>query len=295
MGESNGTFHWTSNVMNGDDSSPAYGGGGVYVSYACPQAYGFEALKGGQLWHYSGPCEGGGGSTPVYANGNLYVSDHISNPLGYVFDGGSGTLLGRYNASTPSFFGLTSASISGVSYNTGGTVHAQDQAGNTLWSFAGDGTLVSNPIIVNHEVYVGGTSGNVYALNLTTGHQDWTASVGSSLQSTNGPTVGLGAGEGYLVVPATNTLTAFASAPGTTACYLVGRERRLAQRAGPWPSLRIPAPQPPMTLPPSPGVTVHRQQARWLPIPRGLRRYRVPHLLQGRELRDERRGNNIGR
>jgi hypothetical protein len=37
-------------------------GGGVYVSYACPQTYGFDALKGGLMWHYAGPCEGGGGS-----------------------------------------------------------------------------------------------------------------------------------------------------------------------------------------------------------------------------------------
>lgn len=216
--ETNGTVRWTASVMNGGDSSPAYGNNGVYVSYACPQTYAFDPLKGSPLWHYSGPCEGGGGSTPVYANGDLYVSDNLSSPSGYTFDGGSGAVLGRFGASyAPSFFGQTMVSISGITSSTGGTLHAMNSAGTAIWSFGGDGTLTSNPIVVNDEVYVGGRSGNVYAVNLATGHQDWTASVGSPLQSTNGPTVGLGAGEGYLVVPATNTLTAFTSPQNTTA------------------------------------------------------------------------------
>jgi outer membrane protein assembly factor BamB len=50
--ETNGQVLWTMSVENGDSSSPAVVGGYVYVSYACPQSYAFNAVNGQQLWHY---------------------------------------------------------------------------------------------------------------------------------------------------------------------------------------------------------------------------------------------------
>ena len=46
-----GAILWTMLVEYGDHSSPAVVQGNVYVSYACPQAYAFNAATGQELWH----------------------------------------------------------------------------------------------------------------------------------------------------------------------------------------------------------------------------------------------------
>jgi outer membrane protein assembly factor BamB len=81
------------------------------------------------------------------------------------------------------------------------------------WSFAGDGTLVTSPIVVNNYVFVGSTSGNLYGLDAATGSLVWSQNTGGAAPATyvstfQGPT-GLSAGDGLLVVPAGNTVTAY--------------------------------------------------------------------------------------
>jgi outer membrane protein assembly factor BamB len=73
--ETNGAVLWTMPVENGDSSSPAVTQGKVFVSYACPQSYAFNAVSGQQLWHYNSCCEGGGGATPVVHAEQVYVRD----------------------------------------------------------------------------------------------------------------------------------------------------------------------------------------------------------------------------
>jgi len=81
---------------------------------------------------------------------------------------------------------------------------------STVWSFTGDGGLVTSPIIVDQAVIVGSSSGLVYALDAATGAQLWTTNVGSALSSGTGNVISaLAAGDGLLVVPAGNTLSAF--------------------------------------------------------------------------------------
>jgi len=210
--ESNGNVLWTAQVWNGDYSSPALSSDGVFVSYPC-QVYKFDPITGTLLWRFNGPCEGGGGTTPVYANGMLYVRDPImsliSNPTnpappGYIFNATNGTQVGTFNAgpipaikSTTGFF------------QNNGTLRAVDlSSNNVLWSFAGDGKLVSAPIVINQDVIVGSSSGNVYAIDAVTGSQLWNGNAGASIAVTEGFS-GIGAGEGYLVVPAGNVLTAW--------------------------------------------------------------------------------------
>ncbi len=71
------------------------------------------------------------------------------------------------------------------------------------------------PIVVNNTVFVGSSSGNLYALNAATGAQVWTVSLGAPIagpatggNATQGAT-GLSAGDGLLIVPAGNTVNAF--------------------------------------------------------------------------------------
>jgi outer membrane protein assembly factor BamB len=80
-------------VLGGDQSSPALSDTGVFVSYACNQAYGFSQQTLSPLWHYSTDCYGGGGKTVVYANGRVYTRDFLGN---LILDAATGNLLGSF-------------------------------------------------------------------------------------------------------------------------------------------------------------------------------------------------------
>ncbi|HLY96006.1 MAG TPA: PQQ-binding-like beta-propeller repeat protein, partial [Sideroxyarcus sp.] len=159
-------------------------------------------------------CSGGGGATPVVANGVLYAPNGFGTYNGSTFNAATGALLGSYVADNPPAIGtqngyfLQSKTLRGISL-----------ASNTvLWSFAGDGLLVTSPIVVNSGansyVFVGASSGNLYAVDATTGAQLWTVNLGAAIPSGSGwgarmQISALAAGNGLLVVPAGNTLTAY--------------------------------------------------------------------------------------
>jgi len=207
--EETGNVLWTATVWNGDYSSPTVSSDGVFVSYPC-QVYKFDPITGASLWHYSGPCEGGGGETSVFANGSLYVRDFINynSPTGQIYDSTNGVQTGTFNAGAMPAIGATT----GFFLNNG-TLQAIDLTShNMLWSFTGDGALISDPIVINQDVIVGSSSGNVYAIDANTGLQIWKGNAGSPIGGNDNhaltPT-GFGAGDGYLVVPAGNVLTAW--------------------------------------------------------------------------------------
>ncbi len=93
--ESTGQILATSSVENGDHSSPALSDAGVFVSYACDQAYGFAKTTLAFLWHHSTGCEGGGGKTTVYADGFLFTRDSEGD---LILDAGTGQVVANYNA-----------------------------------------------------------------------------------------------------------------------------------------------------------------------------------------------------
>jgi len=209
-----GHLLWTADVMNGDDSSPAVSSSGVYVSYACEQTYDFNPQTGAQIWHHSTECEGGGGATPVLAGGRLFVRDQaFMDPID--LDAATGAPGGTFTSKTPPavdgshLFGLV-----GSDYVTTGVLTQEDVAtGHAGWTAAGDSTLVTAPIVVGGRVFVGGSSGTVFAFDEATGAQVWSADAGSPIPSTgefgSGARSGLAEGEHTLVVPAGNTLVAY--------------------------------------------------------------------------------------
>jgi len=207
--EKNGAVVWTENVENGDNSSPAVAEDGVFVSYACPQVYDFAPKNGDLLWHYSGPCEGGGGKTPVFLDGKLYVRDPLSSPTGYIFESKSGALLGRFSAGpAPAItnergFFLNDGTLQGIDLSTL----------DVLWSFAGDGGLVTAPIVVGPVVFIGSSNGNLYAVEGRTGKQVWSVSGspinGPDEQNVSQPLTGLAAADRWLIVPAGTALSAY--------------------------------------------------------------------------------------
>jgi outer membrane protein assembly factor BamB len=203
-----GTVLWSMGVANGDNSSPALSGSGVYVSYVCPQVYDFDPGTGAQLWHYNPNCDGGGGTTPVYSGGRLYVRD--TNGSGYVFDATSGAVLYQFSAST-----IPAVTSTAAYYLNNGALEAHDPAsGQLLWSFPGDARLSSAPIVVDQYLIEGSGSGALFALDAGSGRVVWQGNAGASIPAPdeNGvgqPLSGLAIADGVLVVPAGNSLVGY--------------------------------------------------------------------------------------
>ena len=206
--EQDGTVNWS--VLyddGGNDSSPAVTSTGVFVAFSCNNVFDFSPQDGSLIWFHSGPCTGGGGSTPVLFGGRLHVGDSLREKL--MFDAATGAVLGTFPPGPPpAFSGSTGFFL------TGSILRARDAySGAVRWSFTGDGTLSSAPIVNNGYVYIGSSSGKVYALDGSTGANVWTGNLGAAVQTTESPVsrphTGLGAGDGLVVVPASTLLVAF--------------------------------------------------------------------------------------
>jgi len=205
---SDGALLWTAPVANGDNSSPAVSDTGVYVSYACAQAYDFDPATGSELWHHSTFCSGGGGRTPVLEDGHVWVRDPITGNV--ELDAATGSPVNTFIAQpAPAFDGQRGFFLEN------GVLQARD-AGSLapLWSFTGDGNLTSAPIVVNGFVYEASSSGQLWALDESTGLPVWSTDTGSPIlgpdeQNVSQPLTGLGAGQGLVVVPASNRLIAY--------------------------------------------------------------------------------------
>ncbi|HEX5703009.1 MAG TPA: PQQ-binding-like beta-propeller repeat protein [Pyrinomonadaceae bacterium] len=209
--EQDGTVNWSNLLFSGNDSSPAVTSNGVFVAFSCNNVYDFSPQDGSLIWEHAEGCTGGGGSTPVFFGGRLHVGDSLSPKL--MFDAPTGAVLGTFPAGPPpAFSGSTGFFLSGS------ILRARDAySGAIRWSFTGDGTLISAPIVVNGYVYIGSSSGKVYALDGNTGANVWTGNLGAAVQATESPVTrphtGLGAGDGLIVVPASNLLVAYQSSP----------------------------------------------------------------------------------
>ncbi len=208
--EATGALLWTQGVMNGDNSTPAVTADGVYVTYPCT-TYDIRPATGETIWYNNTGCEGGGGNTPVVANQLLYSPNGVSGYNGDVFNAETEADQGTYVADSPPAF---TASMG--YFLQSGTLRGVMLANNTvLWSFAGDGQLTGSPIAVNQYVFIGSSSGNLYALDGTTGNQIWNvnlgAAIGASIHALQFS--GLAAGDGLLVVPSGTKVTAYALSP----------------------------------------------------------------------------------
>jgi outer membrane protein assembly factor BamB len=209
--ESTGALLWSQPVANGDNSSPAVDASNVYVTYP-DNYYAFNRVTGAAVWHDALGGDGGGGRTPVVADGHLFIRDWTASPLILASaTGASQSPLGSTTApavANGTAYELSSGTLQGVS---------SDGLGVARWSFAGDGHLVSAPLVTSNAAWVGSSSGELYAVSCATGQPVWSTNVGSAIaapdeQNVSQPLTGLGVGGNTLVVPAGSTLVAYTSA-----------------------------------------------------------------------------------
>jgi outer membrane protein assembly factor BamB len=198
--ELTGAQLWQTSVGSGDNGTVAVTVDGVYGAGPCTAVH-FQPATGALVWGTNTGCTGGGGATPVVGSGKLFAPLGSSGFAGNIYDAESGSLLGAFNYSVPP--AVTSSSAYTLS---GSTLQGVALSNNqVLWSFAGDGTLFTAPVVVNSYVFVESTSGNLYALDATSGVLKQTWSLGAAPSATSG----LAAGDGLLIVQAGNTVNAF--------------------------------------------------------------------------------------
>jgi outer membrane protein assembly factor BamB len=201
VNETSGVVQWTQEVANGDDSSPAFGDNGIYVSYPC-QYYKFDPATGKLDWNYNGGCDGGGGNTPVYFGGNVYIQDWTSG--NYILNADSGSVVGTFGANNgypPAFLGSTKRGY-GFSLAQGTLYGWKTSTDTNIWSFAGDGELSTPAIVVNDMVVEGSQSGGVYVLDAKSGQELWSDMTAAGVTS-------LSAGQGTLIVISGDVVTAY--------------------------------------------------------------------------------------
>jgi hypothetical protein len=125
-----------------------------------------------------------------------------------IYDAATGAVVGTAGVGTPAF-------ADGAAYlaaPTGGVfaVNADNWGPRWASSVGGDGDA---PLLSANHVYVGSEDGYVAALSRADGTVRWCAATGQPVQGSTGnvdrPDSGLGAGDGFLVVPAGGSLIAY--------------------------------------------------------------------------------------
>ncbi|MEW5741683.1 MAG: PQQ-binding-like beta-propeller repeat protein [Myxococcota bacterium] len=201
-----GGVRWTRPVANGNTSSPAVSTSGVYVSYACNQAWGFAPASGTQLWHHTSTCSGGGGKNVALYRGRVYTRDFMGN---LVLDAATGAELGSYSSRfIPAFSGEVMITTPGT------TLRAQSLDGGAIvWTFdAGTEFISTAPLIVGAHV-IAATSTRLVAVNLGDGSLASDFAVagvrGPDEQNVSTPLAGFAAADGMLFVPVGNGVEAY--------------------------------------------------------------------------------------
>ncbi len=221
LDELTGNVIATNSVFGGAFSSPALSADSVFVSYECDQTYRFAQQTLAPLWVYAPGCGNGRGATSVYSNGQVFIRNDSTGNL--VLDATTGTVI-RSWAPPPGAIPAPAPDPSTL-FLLYLQLKAEDRAtGAIKWTFSGDGHLSSAPIVIANGqgelVIEGSSSGQLYALDASSGSPVWTAQLPQGIPSPNEhtlaqPLTGLAAGQGLLVVPTGNTLTAFGPIIGT--------------------------------------------------------------------------------
>ena len=198
-----------------DGGSPTIGPDGLFLASPC-QTYGFDLASGSQTWRADLGCIGGDGRTVAYASQRVYARDYdpvSQEPLIYVRNEKTGALISTFRGAATTVSAPIPAVSGGAVYvlNAGTLQRLDPTLQNVAWSFTGDGTLSSAPIVVGPFVVVGAASGQLYALDSASGVQRWSSQLptGMTAAEYSSPATGLAVAQGFLIVPAGNTLTAW--------------------------------------------------------------------------------------
>ena len=143
----------------------------------------------------------------VYARQDSEVVTNILDPP-YILDVSTGADAGTFPSGAPPaihdghLFLLSHGILSSVDSLT----HSK------AWSF-GDGTLVTPPIVVSGRVFIGSSTGTLYAVDELAGTQVWSDDAGAGFsplqEGADTEPIALAAAGGFLVAPVGNSLVVY--------------------------------------------------------------------------------------
>jgi outer membrane protein assembly factor BamB len=219
--EATGAILWQAATVG--TATDAVTSDGVYIAYHCYTQM-MRPATGETVWGETCASNTSGSDVSgvaVVANQRLYAQTaYPALTSGFIDDAETGVNYSTYLADVPPALTATVGYyLQGGTFQSGGfsgaTLSAVQQSdGTVLWSFTGDGELVTSPIVINQYVYIGSTSGNVYALDGATGQQVWQASLGGVISQgarwgSGSVLSGLSAGDGLLVIPNGTKVTTY--------------------------------------------------------------------------------------
>ena len=195
-----GAILWSTSQLDGDGSSLATDDTGVFVFAGCTH-YLLSLSTGATVWSTNDGCSGGGGGT-VY----LDVATSRAFEDNLVVRTSDGHTLGTY-AGTPAFLGTKGYFVSGT------TLFSENvQTLTPIYSVTLPSRSVTSPVIAGSTLYVGAADAKVYGIDTATGAVTWSHALpgvpGGGAQYSS-PVSDIAVGEGLLVVPSANVLTAF--------------------------------------------------------------------------------------
>jgi outer membrane protein assembly factor BamB len=200
-----GTPAW-SVATNGTMAVVAVTSDGVYVTYPC-LTYDLRPGTGETIWlaqTQSTGCFGINEPVSVVANGLLYSPTGPTIAAGQIFNAETGASTGQtYISQTAPAVGSQASYY--LQSQSGALIAVSSSTGSLLWSFTGDGTLLTAPVLVNNYLFIGSVSGNLYMIDATTGTQLQAVTLAPFVAESSG----LAAGDGVLIVPAGNSINAF--------------------------------------------------------------------------------------
>lgn len=214
-----GELMWSTPALNDGSGIPVVSDGAVYVVGSC-HTQKLHAYGGATLWRRDWGCSPGLGSTVALGPQGLFVREQLGqlgDPPFAILDPATGERIGRFASTAP----LPALSPDGNGFFiANGALRASPSLAflSPAWSFAGDGRLGSwgPPLVIDSTVFVMSQDGNVFAIDAPTGNQRWSTAVSvphASLDSPLRVTAGFGAGDGWLLLPAYNTLHAWQLRP----------------------------------------------------------------------------------
>ncbi len=199
-----GSVRWTQSLLAGGGSSPIVTAAAVFLPLSCGQAWALQPFDGSVLWHANPNCDGSGSLTGAFDNdGHVYLRSPGTKNL--VLDATNGSTTGSFTSDRiPAFDDAGVAYFVSRPVSGNGRLLAEAQGVTPVWSFNGDGNLITAPLVVNGYIYVGSTSGMLFAVD-SNGAQQWSTNTGAPFADPDQlaevqPLPGMAAAESILVV-----------------------------------------------------------------------------------------------
>lgn len=202
-----GAISWIKYVDGGGYTSPAVGGGTVYVANPSNKAYAFVSRTGARIWKNLTAGSGGETRDPVLSDFGLLTRD--PNLGNHLLDLNNGAVLYDFVSDTlPASSGKFRFDL------VEGALQCHDQSTNELvWTYQRDSRFITPPIVVNNYVVCGLSDGTVCFVKKLVGKLAWQTNVGHILSRLDEHNLNMkaipAAGEGLILFPAQKRLVAY--------------------------------------------------------------------------------------